>query len=118
MPSMKNCRNPAEASQRPSGPVTVANRPIMNDPVILTTSVPQGNVSPTLLATQPENHQRARLPRPPPIKIHNAFHILDRLNSAVGAPQQHSADCLKKEIRDPDNQEGKELGSVLQRLAQ
>src|SRR5437867_9446280 len=46
------------------------------DPLTLTHSVPQGKVSPTRLATMPENHHRARLPKPPPTKIHSAFHIL------------------------------------------
>src|SRR2546429_2177276 len=44
IPSMKNCRKVGAASQRPSGPVTVANSPMTNEPLTLTKSVPQGKV--------------------------------------------------------------------------
>src|SRR5713226_6616185 len=73
---MKNWRNVAGAIHRPSGPVAVANSPMMNEPETLTNRVPQGNVSPTLFAINPEQPQRARLPSPPPIKTHSAFHII------------------------------------------
>ena len=73
---MKNWRNAEEASQRPWGPVMVENRPMTKDPLTFTSNVPQGNVCPTVLAIQPENHQRPRLPRPPPINIQSAFHII------------------------------------------
>src|SRR5215469_8950190 len=72
---MKNWRKVGEASQRPSGPVTVAKTPITKQPEMLTMMVPQGKVSPTAVAIQPETPQRAKLPRPPPTNIHNAFHI-------------------------------------------
>src|SRR4051812_8546785 len=72
---MKNCRNVAGASHRPSGPVTVANKPIIKEPVTFTISVPHGKVSPNLFATIPDAPQRARLPNPPPTNIHSAFHI-------------------------------------------
>src|SRR5690242_17468158 len=73
---MKNWRNAEEASQRPWGPVIVENSPMTKDPLTFTSNVPQGNVSPTVLATQPENHQRPKLPRPPPMNIQTAFHII------------------------------------------
>jgi hypothetical protein len=76
MPSMKNWRNAGEAVHRPCGPLIVKNKPMTKEPLTLTTKVPQGNVSPMVLAIQPENHQRPRLPRPPPTNIHNAFHIV------------------------------------------
>ena len=41
--------------KRPSVPETVAIRPIRNEPTTLTTSVPQGKVSPTMRATMPEH---------------------------------------------------------------
>src|ERR1043166_878908 len=83
MPSMKNCRIVAGASHLPSGPVTVAKTPMMNEPVTFTSSVPHGNVSPTLFATNPDAPQRARLPNPPPTNIQNAFHMdQGYLNSA------------------------------------
>jgi hypothetical protein len=72
---MKNWRNDGEAIHRPSGPVTAANNPIRKEPETLTKSVPHGNVWPTVLAINPEAHQRARLPNPPPKNIHHAFHI-------------------------------------------
>src|SRR6266446_5948321 len=73
---MKNCRNVAGASHRPSGPVRVANTPIMREPVTFTNRVPHGKVSPNLLAIKPEKPHRARLPSPPPINIQSAFHII------------------------------------------
>src|SRR5271169_3622599 len=72
---MKNWRKVEDAIHRPSGPVAVANHPMTNEPEMFTISVPQGKVSPTLLAMKPEAPHRARLPRPPPTKIHSAFHI-------------------------------------------
>jgi hypothetical protein len=72
---MKNCRNEAGAIHRPSGPVAVANSPMMNEPVTFTQSVPQGKVSPNLLAMRPEAPHRAKLPKPPPTNIHSALHI-------------------------------------------
>ena len=54
MPVMKNCRVLPLAKTRPSGPVSVAKKPMMNEPVTLTTNVPQGNVAPIWLATTPE----------------------------------------------------------------
>jgi hypothetical protein len=72
---MKNWRKVEDATHRPSGPVAVANHPITNEPVTFTTKVPQGKVSPTLLAMRPEAPHRARLPKPPPIKTQSAFHI-------------------------------------------
>jgi len=75
IPSMKNCRNVAGASHRPSGPVAVANSPMTNEPETLMQSVPQGKVSPILLAMKPEAPHLAKLPRPPPTNIHSALHI-------------------------------------------
>lgn len=75
IPSIKNCRNEAGASHRPSGPVAVANSPMTNEPVTFTERVPHGNVSPTRVAMNADAHHRARLPNPPPTKIHSAFHI-------------------------------------------
>ena len=72
---MKNCRKVEDAIHRPSGPVAVAKSPITNEPETLMTNVPQGKVSPTLLAMKPEAPHRARLPKPPPTNIHSAFHI-------------------------------------------
>src|SRR5262245_51944551 len=66
-PSMKNCwRNQTGRSHRPSGPVKVAKKPITKDPETLTSSVPQGNVSPKCRATIPDNQKRATLPKAPP----------------------------------------------------
>src|SRR5215471_2558898 len=79
MPSMKNWRKDAGAIQRPSGPVSVANRPMANEPETLTSKVPQGKVSPNRSAIKPDAHHRARLPRPPPIKIQSAFAIVRTL---------------------------------------
>jgi hypothetical protein len=42
-------RNEAGAIQRPSGPVAEANSPIMNEPEMLTMSVPQGKVCPNFM---------------------------------------------------------------------
>ena len=84
---MKNWRKVEDAIHRPSGPVAVANQPMTNEPVTLMTNVPQGKVSPTRLAIKPEAPHRARLPRPPPTKIHSAFHInptAPRLMALVG----------------------------------
>src|SRR5438046_8332857 len=72
---MTNSRKVAGASHLPSGPVSPANNPMINEPLTFTTSVPQGNVSPKAFAIKPERPHRARLPRPPPRKIHSAFHI-------------------------------------------
>src|ERR1041385_6651306 len=72
---MKNCRKLAGANQRPSSPASVANSPMTNEPDTFTTSAPQGKVSPKRLAIRPDPPHRARLPRPPPMNIHNAFHI-------------------------------------------
>ena len=52
---MKNCRKPGDASQRPSGSVSAASKPMTNEPLTLTASVPHGNVSPTREATTPES---------------------------------------------------------------
>jgi hypothetical protein len=49
---------------------------MIKEPLTFTTSVPQGKVWPMVLAIQPEAPHRAKLPRPPPIKIHSAFHII------------------------------------------
>src|SRR5215472_2784417 len=76
MPSIKNSRNLSGASQRPSTPVKVAKSPITKEPLTFTNKVPQGKVCPTALAIHPENSHRAKLPSPPPIKIHSAFHII------------------------------------------
>src|ERR1035441_6687960 len=73
---MKNWRKVDDAIHLPSGPVAVANSPMTNEPVTLMTNVPQGKVSPTLLAINPEAPHRARLPKPPPTNIHSAFHII------------------------------------------
>src|SRR5437899_3880242 len=90
MPNMKNWRNEAGASHRPSGPVIVAKSPITKQPETFTTSVPQGNVWPTLLAMKPETHHRAKVPSPPPTKIHSAFSIshqkLSRRHSIAAGP--------------------------------
>ena len=40
---------------RPSGAVSVPKNPMTNDPTTFTTSVPQGKVAPTALATMPEH---------------------------------------------------------------
>jgi len=55
MPGIQNCRVTGLTSTRPSGPVSVATKPIRNDPTTLTTRVPQGNVSPNERATRPES---------------------------------------------------------------
>ena len=57
------------AHQRPSVPVSVANHPIMNEPVTFTSKVPQGKVSPNWRATKPEAPNRATPPSPLPRKI-------------------------------------------------
>src|SRR5260370_42365637 len=49
---------------------------MMKEPEMFPRSVPNEKVSPTVLAIHPENHHRAKLPSPPPIKIQSAFHII------------------------------------------
>src|SRR5690242_19847256 len=61
-----------------------------NEPETFTTSVPQGKVSPKRLAIRPDTPHRARLPSPPPMNIHNAFHINPTLPQ-VAAWQELSA---------------------------
>ena len=48
---MTNCRVVPLTSSRPSVPVRVPKKPMMNEPVTLMMSVPQGKVSPNALAT-------------------------------------------------------------------
>ena len=66
---MTNCRTVGPTSSRPSGPVRVAKKPMMNEPVTLTNSVPQGNSSPIRVATKPEHQKRATPPSALPIAI-------------------------------------------------
>jgi hypothetical protein len=55
MPIMKKVRTPGATSQRPSGLVAIAKKPMTKEPVMLTRSVPRGNVSPKKRAIKPEN---------------------------------------------------------------
>ena len=52
-PIMTNWRKVELAKMRPSGPVRVAKKPMMREPVIFTNSVPQGKVSPNIRAANP-----------------------------------------------------------------
>ena len=47
MPTITNCRASGATIMRPSGPLSTANIPITNDPMMFTARVPQGKVSPT-----------------------------------------------------------------------
>ena len=52
---MTNCRVSVSAKMRPSGPVSVAKKPMMNEPTTFTMIVPQGKVSPKRRAATPEH---------------------------------------------------------------
>src|SRR5271165_4098872 len=53
-------------SHFPSGPVSELNKPMTNEPVMFTMSVPHGNVPPIRSAMNKENQNRATLPSAPP----------------------------------------------------
>ena len=57
------------AGQRPLGAVSVAKKPITNDPLTLTTSVPHGNAAPAIRVTVSALANRATLPSAPPRAI-------------------------------------------------
>src|SRR5579871_3682540 len=69
MPVMKKNRPCDPTNQRPLGPVRVLKKPIAKDPVILTMSVPQGNVPPKFRSTRPVSANRATPPSALPIAI-------------------------------------------------
>jgi len=52
---MTNWRASVPTNTRPSGPVSVAKKPMTNEPVTLTIIVPIGNVSPIWWAARPES---------------------------------------------------------------
>src|SRR5262249_20174918 len=85
------------------GPVSVANKPMTKEPLTFTRSVPQGKVSPNRLATKAEAPQRARLPRPPPMKIQSPVHIVLQLpetkNSVCSGTRYLSASIQKRNRR-------------------
>jgi hypothetical protein len=64
---------------------------MMKQPLTFTMRVPHGKLSPTPRAISPESHHRARLPNPPPIKIHRAFSMIQLLQKAWFAVQELSA---------------------------
>src|SRR5882724_6661068 len=94
---MKNVRMFEERSQRPSGPVSVAKKPITNDPVMLTTSVPHGNVWPQgkslseWFAINPPNQKRVTLPSAPP-KATKRYVSINKL------PPRHDEPCRSQEL--------------------
>ena len=59
----------AGAFDAPLGSVMVAKKPMMNEPVAFTKSVPSGKVSPIRSATSPEAQNRAPVPSAPPSMI-------------------------------------------------
>jgi len=52
---MTNWRAVVPTNSLPSGPVRVAKKPMMNEPVTFTISVPHGKVSPMRRAAMPEH---------------------------------------------------------------
>src|SRR3954470_5817339 len=103
---MKKLRNVPDAIQRPPGSVSVAKRPMINEPLRFTMSVPQGKVWPNVLAIQPETPHRARLPNPPPTNIQSAFHINPTLPRPVAlagviSTEEHQAVFSQIETANP-----------------
>ena len=66
---MMNCRAVTLIHNRPPGSVSVATKPMTNEPVIFTINVPTGNASPIRRATTPDNQYRATPPKALPNAI-------------------------------------------------
>jgi len=82
---VKNGRQEAGANTRPSDPVSVANSPMMKQPLTLTSRVPQGNVYPEREATSPELAKAGDTPQPAAREHPEVTHIiLPRHRRSVG----------------------------------
>src|SRR5436190_20143924 len=66
---MMNCRAVTLINTRPPGSVSVATKPMTNEPVIFTINVPAGKASPNRRATTPDSQYRATPPNALPRAI-------------------------------------------------
>src|ERR1051325_9552396 len=105
---MMNCRAVTLIHKRPPGSVSVATKPIRNEPVRFTINVPAGKASPNRRATTPESQYRATPPKalPRAIQKYSVFkrHCSNKFMSAAKGKTSGSEEsqrrCDQRWVRD------------------